>query len=361
LSDILINNYYVKLASIEDKSTSGDVKSYEFKVDSKTDKISISISITDGNAVASIIRPDGSIIKINESNVRHTLLSSVIVYDVNNPDIGTWRVGIKGDSTFAINIAGNSPLSFDNFKFTEYSTEYGSLFETDSFPVAGTVFAVEAAVSDITSDVRFELKSRSGDLLETLTFNTTDNHFETKTIFLKEDFIVPHEDFVVYAVGKDENGIEFQRALPQKITPQTISIITPPSQDIPLDTNTTYTFHVTNHAEYETFNFMAIDSKGYAADIEPHAAAIDKDGYVDVNVTVNPGHNKTTIGDKSILTFLAYNANDTRSQNYAIVESITVNNVSYQELPQNSTDAVEIVIDKNSDIHELWLNKETEK
>ncbi|MDR0761913.1 MAG: hypothetical protein LBF13_02550 [Campylobacteraceae bacterium] len=358
LSNILINNYYVELANIYDKSTSKNIKSYEFKVDSKTDKISITVSIIDGNATAFVIRPDGSIVKTNEFNVQHTLLSSVMVYDIKNPDIGTWKVDIEGNSEFIINVAGNSPLSFDNFKFVEYSgrTEYGSLFEIDSFPVAGTVSAAEATVSDTISDVRFELKSRNGDLLETLTFNAADQYLNTKTIFLKEDFVIPNEDFVVYAIGKDENGIEFQRALPQTIAPQTMGIMIPAHQDIPLDINTIYTFRVTNYAENGTFNFTAIDDKGYIVEIKPAAAIIDKDGYADINVTLNPGNNKTTIGDKNILTFLAYDTNNTKSQNYAIVESIVVNNI----FSQNSTATTETVTDKNSDIYKLWLNKEIE-
>ncbi|MDR2636218.1 MAG: hypothetical protein LBC08_05255, partial [Campylobacteraceae bacterium] len=253
LSDILTSNHHVQIANIDGE----DTNSYEFKVDSKTDKLSVSVSITDGNAAVLLIRPDGSIVKADELDSEQTVLSSAAVYDIRNPDIGTWKIDVKGSSKFTISAAGNSSLSFDDFKFIEPRHE--SFFETDGFPVAGTTSAVEAALYGTVSDVRLELVSNNGSLIESLTINATAKRSKTETIFFKDDFLVPNEDFTVYAVGKDENGAEFQRVLSHKITPQTVSVTAPSNTNIPLNTDTVYTFRVTNHAELETFNFSATD------------------------------------------------------------------------------------------------------
>jgi hypothetical protein len=324
LSDIAASDYYVEFANINDHTTSNETKSYDFKVDSKTDRLSVSVSITSGNAEVLLTQPNGSIVETDDLNVKRTVLSSAVIYDIKNPDIGTWEVEISGQSEFTLNSAGSSPLSFDSFKFVEYDVKYGGFYEMDGFPIAKSVSAIEAVLSDVVSDVRFELRSKNGKSLENLTLDAVDKYENIKTVFLKEDFTVPSEEFVVYAFGKDENGAEFQRVLPQKITPKTLSVATLSNKEMPQESDTVYTFRVTNHADNETFNFRAADNQGYIVSVKPSFAVIDKDGFIDVDVTVNPKNDESIAGEKNVLTFLAYGAKDKKSGNYAVVESSIV-------------------------------------
>jgi alpha-tubulin suppressor-like RCC1 family protein len=355
LSDILIDSYYAGLLSIGGKLTSADNNSYAFKVDSKTDRISVSISIISGSATVSIVRPDGSIVEAGDPEAKRTILSSAIVYDIKNPDIGTWRVNIQGDSEFTVNAAASSPLSFDSFKFVKYGgrTAHEGFFEIEGFPITGSTSAVEATLSDTTSDVRFELRSKSGGLIEALTLDVVDEYPKVKTVFFKEDFIVPDEDFVVYAFGKDENGAEFQRVLSKKIAPQTVSVTAPSDKEIPLDADTIYTFRVTNHAQSENFNFIATDNRGYVVDIKPANAVIEKDGYIDVNVTLNPRGDKSAVGEKITLTFLAYPASGKRFGNYAVAEGIVTDAKPKSMLFKGSLITTGATIDENGDVY-VW-------
>ncbi|MDR1008468.1 MAG: hypothetical protein LBL65_07940 [Campylobacteraceae bacterium] len=354
LADIMMSGYYTGIMSISGTLTASDEKSYGFKVDSKIDRVSISISIVSGSATASIVRPDGTIVDINDADVKRIVLSSAVVYDISNPQAGEWKTVLEGNGEFSINIAGNSPLSFDSFKFVEYGGRlaHEGFFEISGFPVAGTVSAIEATLSDVTSDVYFELRAKNGELLDTLNLATVDEYPGVKTVFLKEDFVVPNEDFIVYAFGKDKNGVEFQRVLPQKVAPQTIRVIAPFGKELPLDTNTTYTFKVVNYAENGLFGFMAVDDKGFVVSVKPNTVAIDNNESVDINVTLNPGSN-SEMGTRSTLTFLAYPINDKKVGNYAVVESTVAKAKPKSTISKSSLITTGTLIDENGDVY-VW-------
>jgi alpha-tubulin suppressor-like RCC1 family protein len=354
LSDVATSSYYTEIAKINDEITlENATKSYDFKVDSKTDKLSISISVTNGSINASLVRPDDSIAEANESDIVRTVLSSAIFYNVKNPNNGTWRIDVGGKGEFTIKTAGTSPLSFDSFKFVQYGGRAGhqGFFAMDGIPIAGTNSSVEASLSGVVSDVRFELRSKSGEFLDNLTLDAVDEYEGFKTVFLKEGFIVPDKDFIIYAFGKDENGVEFQRVFPQKITSKTVNITAPSAKNLPLDTNTIYTFRVTNYGESKVFSFKAVNNKGYAAKVEPVNASIEKDGFVDVSVIVNPGNKESSVGEKSVLTFSVYSEDGKKSEDYTAVESVVIK--SSNRLPQSSLAGTGATIDENGDVY-IW-------
>jgi len=333
LSSIMLGGYYTPIATIGGAltSTSGN-KSYEFKVDSKVDKLSAFISITSGSVAASIVRPDGSVVDINDAGVKRTALTSLVVYEIANPQVGEWKLNISGKGEFTINVAGNTSLSFDNLKFVEYDNRsaHAGFFAIEGFPVAGSTSAIEATLSDVTSDVSFELRSKSGEVLSALKLDVVDEYPGVKTVFLKEDFVVPNEDFIVYAFGKDANGKAFQRVMPQKVAPQTVSIETIYAGNIPLNANTTHIFRVTNSGNQATFKVDAVDDKGYVLGISTKTISLETGEYADVNVILNPGNNTTAIGAVSTLTFTVVPASADKIGNYAVVEATVTKEKQHQ-------------------------------
>jgi hypothetical protein len=322
ISDTMLSSYYAPIVTLSGALTAGK-KSYEFKVDSTTDKLSVFISITSGSVSASISRPDNSVVGANDVGVKHTALSSLIIYEITNPRVGDWKLNLSGSGEFSVNIAGNTPLSFDNLKFVAYDNRsiHSGFFVIEGFPIAGSTSAIEATLSDVTSDVSFELRSKSGKVLGALKLDVVDEYPGVKTVFLKEDFVVPNEDFVVYAFGKDANGKAFQRVMPQKIVPQAVSIKTLLAGNISLNANTTYTFRVANNGNKDTFNINAVDDKGYVVSISPQTVSLKAGEYVDIDVVLNPGSDTSAVGVASTLTFTVTPTLGSKIGNYAVVQA----------------------------------------
>ncbi|MDR0664504.1 MAG: hypothetical protein LBF86_03175 [Helicobacteraceae bacterium] len=337
LTDILLSDYATGFLTIGDKLTADNNKSYSFKADLKTNKISIFISLLNGSATVKIVKPDGSAVKPDDEGVKRTVLSAVVVYEIDAPQIGEWQIGISGSGEFSINVIGDSPLSFSKFKFVEYdNSAHPGFFEIEGYPLAGSETAVEATIWGAVSDVYFEIRGKQGNKIDRLNLNIVDEYPQVKTVFLKEDFIVPDQDFIVYAFGQDENGTDFQRVLARKVAPQYIKVTAPFDGELPLGEDKVLSFKVFNNGENGSYNFSAIDDKGFVIAVNPKTATIDKGESVEVNVTLNAGKDESAIGVNSVLTFLAQPVSADKLGNFAVVENRMVKAKPKNTLPQTS-------------------------
>ncbi|MDR2033166.1 MAG: hypothetical protein LBP89_00810 [Helicobacteraceae bacterium] len=235
LLEVALSPYLVDVMQVGD-SLSG-AKSYEFIVDSTTDKLFANISLASGklNAV-SIARPDGSIVALGDDGVNTASISSSAFYNIVNPQTGVWKVNINAEGEVSLSVSANSPLSFESFDFVEYDDSlHPGFFAIDGYPLAGSKVAVKAVLYGDISDARFELRTKSGEIIRSFTLDSFGNYPALKA-FLSEDFVTPYEDFLIYAFGKDENGSDFQRVIAKKIVPQTIMVSVVSSGDLPLET-----------------------------------------------------------------------------------------------------------------------------
>ncbi|MCL2310094.1 MAG: hypothetical protein FWC42_07445 [Proteobacteria bacterium] len=356
LSDILFSNYYTGLMSVADNLTSGSAKSYEFNVDSRTDKLSISISLLK-SANVTVLRPDGTTVSGNDFGVDVLSLSQAVSFEIDKPAVGNWKVILDGDGKFTVNVAGSSPLSFDKLRFVELGGRLNlSYYEIVGYPVAGAKQNVEATVSDDTSDVHFEFRAKNGTLLSSVVLNVVDAYPGTKTVFMSEDVVLPTEPFRVYAVGKDANGNNFQRVLSNVIVPQTVAVKGPENQNLPLDTDTVYTFKVTNYGKADNFLFAAIDDRGFVVNVMPATASIGAGETIDVKVTLHPGA-ASVVGSLSTLTFMALPTSamgdPSMLGNYAIVEGLVVDKKTAVSVAQGSLITTGTAISENGEVS-VW-------
>ncbi|MDR2173249.1 MAG: hypothetical protein LBE32_03460 [Burkholderiales bacterium] len=356
LSDILFSNYYTGLMSVADNLDGGNVKSYELNVDSRLDKLSISISLLK-SANVTVLRPDGTAVSGNDVSVNVLSLSQAVSFEIDSPAVGNWKIILEGEGKFTVNVAGSSPLSFDKLRFVELGGRLNlSYYEIVGYPVAGTKQNVEATISDDTSDVHFEFRSKDGALLNSVVLNVVDAYPGTKTVFMSEDVTLPIEPFRVYAVGKDANGNDFQRALSNTIVPQTVAVKGPENQNLPLDTDTAYTFKVTNYGNADNLFFAAIDDRGFVVSLTPATAPVGTGETVDVNVVLNPGA-ANAVGTLSTLTFMALPmsamGDPSMLGNYAIVEGRVVDKEASISVAQGSLITTGTSINENGEVF-VW-------
>jgi hypothetical protein len=320
LADMLLDDYLTSIMTTSDTLKTGAGQTYSFKVDSQTDKIYIMVT-NNGNTLNTVLAAPNNAI----NDVNSTVLSSSVVYRVNNPTVGLWNITLSGKGTASMNVLGSSPFTFNEFDFVkedEHSHHPGSYAKIEGFPVAESLVTIKASLSDIASDVSFEIKSKNGTLIDTiLGLEPADRYNSGETVYLHENFTIPNEDFVVYAFGKDKNGVEFQRVIPQKVAPQTVSIETISSGDIPLNVDTTYTFRVTNSGNKSTFKIDAADNKGYVVSTSLKTISLEAGEYADVDVVLNPGSNTSAVGAVSVLTLTVVPASSSKIGNYAVVEA----------------------------------------
>jgi hypothetical protein len=319
ISIAFLDDYLVSLLNVKANLPDSTVKSYEFKTDSMTNKVMVTVNVAN-HAEVSLIQPDGSLIDSSKC----LKLSSVLFCEFDKPQIGIWRIKIKGSGLFVVYVTGSSPLSFIDFKFVEFDEQarHGGFFEIKGSPIVGKKYALKAILSEVmpNANIRMEFYSKERKILDSFTVDNVDN-YSSETVFLRENVEIPSEAFFVRVSGKDKNGVEFERVYPYRTIPSTLSVVSSASGDLPLDADTTYTFRVTNHSKEDIVNFSVVDDKGFVIGVKPTSAVIKKGETTDIKVILRPSQN-VAAGTKSTLTFAATAKSDVKLASYIFVECV---------------------------------------
>jgi hypothetical protein len=324
LSDISLDPYYTELLSIGDTLTHGNIKTYKFPVDSRLSKLAISIDLLQ-SADATVFRPDGTPVGSNDAGAKVLVLSQVASYQIDKPAVGIWKITLNGTGQFVVKVAGSSPLSFSRLNFVKLDgyQDWG-FFPIQGYPVVSIKQNVEATISDDTHDVHFEFRARNGALLNSVILDPVTPYPGVQTVFIRLNVDLPIQPFRVYAVGKDVNGKPFQRVFGSMIAPQTVSVKGPGDQNLPLKTDTTYVFQVTNYGAAGNFTFTAVNDKGFVVSLTPPTALIGRRETKMVSVVINPG-SASASGTLSTTTFMATPASDPNALgNYAVVKGSVI-------------------------------------
>jgi len=345
LSGIFSNNYYTRLMSIDDTLVSGSAKTYEFPVDSTLDTLSISISLLQGANII-VFRPDGTAVGNSDAGVNVLALSRTVAYQIDKPAAGIWKIVLDGTGAFTINVGGNSPLMFNALDFIALENgQDPGYFPVHGYPMTGVPQNIQTSISGDTSDVYFEFRAKDGTLLGSMTDLMTDVTPGAQTLFAGLNVDLPAQPFRVYAVGKDANGMPFERVLSRLIVPQTVAVTGPSDQKLPLNTDTTYVFNVTNYGAADNFTLTAVDDQGFIINLTPTAVSIDTGETKSVSVVLNPG-TASALGTVSTTTFMVLPAGSLNALgNYAIVvgtvvEKLDVPPPSATPVPANDTHAL---------------------
>jgi hypothetical protein len=315
INAVFLDSYLAYLLHIKNGIADSLNKSYEFQVDSVTNKVTVIVNAAN-YAEVSLVRPDGKSVDFSDKSLKCTILSSIFSCELDKPETGIWRIYVKGSGRFAAYVVGSSELLFYGFKFMELGGRAGhmGLFEIKGYPIAGGKYIARADLSGVTSAIKIEFYSKNGKLINSFTTDERDG------AAFYQDVTIPSEEFYVRVRGVDKNGVDFRRVFSRKITPSTSSVSILKKDDLLINADSAYIFRVVNHVGQDTFKFAAIDDKGFLVGIEPETAVIKSGGFVDVKVTMMAKRNSAA-GAKTTLTFMASPIKNEKSISYMVIES----------------------------------------
>jgi von Willebrand factor A domain-containing protein 7 len=315
LADFIVRSNAVNLLLIND-TFNGISRTYTVPVDSTMTRIIFSIS---GTTSVVVRRPTGAVVQASDPDVRLLSLSSGTIYSITNPAVGGWNVNVNGTGDVSVEVSGESSLDLSSFNFVELGGggAHTGFFPIDGMPLAGQEGTVDAVVSGDFNTAQFELRSKTGAVLQTLALSpvpeTTDEFSGQVT--------PPTSSFRVYVTGQDNTGANYQRLLSASIQSQTVDIDAPMTQDLRPGESLTYTFTVTNLGAPDTFSFTGSDDENYLTGISPTAFSLNTGESGDVTVQLQPPLNATP-GTSDTLTVNVVSTGAMEASNFAVVTSI---------------------------------------
>jgi hypothetical protein len=274
----------ILLAEVEVGAATG----FDVPIDSTVSAATIAIG-HEGGATVQVLRPDGTEAVPSDPAVTRTDLTGTTVINLEGPEPGTWRLLVSGSAgPVTVSVKGNSPIRFDEFTpvaLTEDARHEG-LFPLVGASLTGKEVEARAMVLGPVSNAGFELRSPSGELLETIDLElagseyvAADQHFGT--------FLPGEGPYRVYATGTDAAGHRVLRAFPGVTRSQPIEVTAErlPSA-APADIDTTALFRITNHGAARELLVTAADSLRSVRDVTPTTVELESGESAQVEVTM---------------------------------------------------------------------------
>lgn len=337
LADFVARPNAVELASVAD-TLSGASKTYTVAVDSKTTRVTFSVS---GTPQVTLRRPDGTQVLAGQSGVEVVRVTGQFayvdagtvrggaIYSITNPAPGNWNVTATGTGAITLRVSGESLLNFSSFDFVEFGGGPGheGYKPVSGAPLAGETTTVTAELTDgETSSVGFELRNAAGGLIQTLSLDEVtasdqpgySGHGMIKSFI--GDIVPPSQPFLVYATGTDSAGNPFQRVLPGVVRPSTVKVVGPPLGDLHAGRSTPYAFQVINIGAPGLFQVSAVDDQGYVKGVSPGFVKLGTNEAKSVTVTLEPPAGETA-GTADTITLTARRKDNAEVSNSAVVKT----------------------------------------
>jgi hypothetical protein len=303
-------------------------------VDSTITRATFSLGGSINNASLVLTRPNGSVVQPTDPDV--TVLSMAggflftdlgfqavgggLVYSIAAPAAGTWTVAVNGTGDFSLKVSGETGLDLSSFRFVQLGGRPGhqGFFPIPGLPLAGAAATADAVVSGPFATTHFELRSRAGGVLQTLSLSpvpeTTDEFSGSVT--------PPSSSFLVYLTGQDAAGTAYQRVQPASVRPQTVAVLAPPAGDLPAGQTTSYTFTVSNRgAASDTFSIVASDDRHFLTSVSTTLLTLGAGASGDVRVDLRPPAGAAP-GVSDTLTFTAQSTSSPDTRNFAVITSV---------------------------------------
>jgi len=324
LVDYTVRPDIVELLSISDTLT-GTAKTYTLPVDSKTKRITFSVS---GTRNLTLQRPDGSTVQLTDAGVDNVPLSNGALVSVANPTSGAWKMTLSGTGELSVRVTGESLLNFSSFNFVDFvaNTGHEGYARITGSPVAGRQSTVTAELSaEDVQTARFELRASDGTIIQILNLEeipTPDMPEFSSALTRKFSGIVtiPNRQFLVYAIGTDANGQLFQRLLHGVIKPRTINLVAQPLGELHPGQITSFSFQVQNFGSAGVFQVSATDDQGYIKTVSAKTVVLGTNQTKAVTLQLQPPVN-ATVGIVDTLTLTARNSKNPDASNSAVVKT----------------------------------------
>lgn len=204
----LISEAYEHLFIVQGELTDSP-KDYSIPVDSTVSHLIFSVSMA-GEGTSEILRPSGEEVTATDHDVTVTELANGQIIHISEPARGEWKLQVTGHSRFSASVLGRTEIKLSDFQFVEMRGRplHQGLFPIHGQPMANAKSIVTADVSGSLSSAELELRSETGNFLQTLRALTSEGEYSSELNGL------PVENFRVYLKGTDTGGFEFLRVLP---------------------------------------------------------------------------------------------------------------------------------------------------
>ena len=207
LVDACVRAQGVDLLSLPDARGGG---TFQVPVDSTLSRVTFSLS---GSASLGLTRPDGSPVRAGEPGVQRLQLPTATLVTVLAPRPGRWTLSLGASAASSLRVLGESPVALDRF---ELVTPRGRPGHQGYAPLLGPLpsvpVTVAAELSASVASVRFELRSRTGALLQVVPLAPEVAGLPGE---LFGTLGLPVLPFTVQGVGTLPGGEPFQRSLPR--------------------------------------------------------------------------------------------------------------------------------------------------
>ena len=165
--------------------------------------------------------PTGKEMLDNKDSVESSNLNNGRLVSVKSPAVGSWKVKVSGSNDVAMKVTAKTALyilSAELVKFGGRPGHQGYFKKDDQTPYAGNKEMLEITISkgnsilprndENLSDLEFVFLGEDGKILQHLkSMKAEDSAGEN---FIGE-VAIPNESYMVAMLGKDQNGLAFQR------------------------------------------------------------------------------------------------------------------------------------------------------
>lgn len=335
--DHVVRQDVVDVVSIED-TLGNNTKNYPVAVDPTLRSMTIAISSIGGLGAISnfaVYRPDGSRVLAGDTDVNWTPLGVGALIKVTSPSVGSWNVSITANSTIYLRVYGESSLDLTSFNFVELQGHPGGhqgYGPSNSLPYIGqTTKAVATVSSDSLGTPQFEMRTRSGNVFQTLNFPEIQRGVGIFREFGGE-ITIPTTPFFIYMVGTDSSGNQYQRVWAPVVKPQPLQITAPQGLELVRGQTTLFKFKVKAFTfyGYDLYTFGATDSKGYYYSVAPSTKILSPgvDDTVEVTVEIRTPAN-AVVGSVDTIAFVAHGSVEGNNSNVngVVIDAEVVENL----------------------------------
>lgn len=349
--DYVVRPNTVDVFSVEELFNN-NTKTYPVSVDSTLTTITIAVSSTGGVGSISnvtIQRPDGSVVQSGDPNVSFTTLGVGALVRITTPSVGLWNVSVTGNvinstsPTISLRVYGESSLDLTAFNFVEYhgDLDHEGYGPADAQPYIGQTTKALATVSpDGASTMQLQMRTKAGAVLQTLNFPEIQREPGAFREF-GGDITIPTVPFLIYLVGTDTNGNQYQRVWAPVVKPQPLQIIAPHGLELVRGQTTLFKFKVKAFSSYgyDAYTFDATDSRGYYYSVTPSSKILSPgfDNTVDVTVEIRTP-TTAVVGSLDTITFAAQGSGDGDNSN---INGIVIDAEVVDNLPDTIPPAVD--------------------
>jgi murein DD-endopeptidase MepM/ murein hydrolase activator NlpD len=252
------------------------VVTYPITVDGSVTKVNMLLNIASGNALLNVIRPDGSLVSNNDTDVTFLDSGSAKYYQISNPTTGTWVAVVTADGSYNFTSSAETTVQFSYIGETRgYPNRPVELVGRVTGSVSSVTFAIEKGDGLSAVPVTLHDDGRGND------FVVGDGIYT--------GWYTPTElgDFRLRVNGKTLIGEEFSRIDSRSIRVQGLRVIAPPSISLKNGTSETLNFTIENlDSVIQTYDIAMSSDRGWIQGSTTSRITIDPQKAIIVPVKV---------------------------------------------------------------------------